>query len=99
MGRYEEALQAFDKVVEIAPAYFGTADVWFARGEALDKLGRRDEAATAYESALFAFEKDLERSPDVPKYWGGKGEALKALGRQAEADEAYAKAKELGYEG
>ncbi len=35
------------------------------RGEALDKLGRRDEAATAYESALFAFEKDLERSPDV----------------------------------
>jgi len=100
MDRYGEALQAFDnKVIEIDPAYLDIAGVWFAKGEALDKLGRHDEAAAAYESALSAYDRELERNPDVAKFWASKGETLKALGRKAEADAAFAKAKELGYQG
>jgi tetratricopeptide (TPR) repeat protein len=99
MGRYDVALQAFDKVIEIDPTYLGISGVWFDKGEALDKLSRHDEAAAAYESAVSAYDNDLERYPGVDTFWEGKGEALKALGRQSEANSAFAKAKELGYQG
>lgn len=60
MGRYDVALQAFDKVIEIDPTYLGISGVWFDKGEALDKLGRHDEAAAAYESAVSAYDNDLK---------------------------------------
>ena len=97
MGRYDDALQAFDKVIEIDPSYLDIAGVWFAKGGALDKLGRHEEAVAAYEHSLSAYDRNLERYPGVAKFWGSKGEALKALDRQVEAEAAFARARELGY--
>ncbi len=48
MGKYEEAIQAYDKAIEIDPNYLL---VWNNKGIALEKLGRYDEAAECYNKA------------------------------------------------
>jgi Flp pilus assembly protein TadD len=47
-GKYNEALQAFDKAIEINPK---DAPTWNDKGDALRLLGRVDEADTAYAKA------------------------------------------------
>jgi len=46
MNRYEDALQCFEKAALIAP---GSGDSWNKKGMVLEKLGRLNEARTAYE--------------------------------------------------
>ena len=48
-GRYEEALELFDRVLERVPKDAGT---WTSKGHALKTLGREDEAVEAYRKAI-----------------------------------------------
>jgi tetratricopeptide (TPR) repeat protein len=83
--KYEEALKAFDKALEINPQF---AEVLINRGIALNNLAR-------YEEALEDFEKAMEINPDFAEAWTGKGVALYYLGRYKEALEAFEKAIEI----
>lgn len=48
LGRYEEALVSYDRVVELDPRY---ALAWLVRGNALGILGRYEEALPCFEEA------------------------------------------------
>ena len=85
LGRYEEALEAFDKALEIKPDDIIS---WNAKGLALDNLSR-------YEEALEAFEKALRIQPDNSDAWNNKGLALYKLGRFERALEACDQALEI----
>ena len=50
-GRYDEALELFDRVLERVPKDAGT---WTSKGHALKTLGREDEAVEAYRKAIKA---------------------------------------------
>ena len=66
---------------------------WNRIGNALNHLGKYDEALKAYDKAI-------ELGPsEATVDWQNKGYALKALGRDSEAEIAFAKARELGYKG
>jgi len=84
-GQYDEALQAFDKAIEIGPQY---SPAWHGKGWTLENLGR-------YEEALQAFDKAIEIDPQYTLAWDGKGWALNSLGRFEEALQAFDKAIEI----
>ena len=89
-GRFEEALNAFDKATQTDPE---NSDAWFSKGKSLSEQGK-------YEDAIEAYEKSIDTAlstTDTAYAWYNKGEALKNQGLNAEADEAFNKAKELGY--
>jgi superkiller protein 3 len=85
LGRYEEALQAIDKALELNP---DNSYAWNNKGIALRNLGRHEEALQAYDKAL-------ELNPDYSNAWYNKGIALYNLGRHEEAQRASKKASEL----
>lgn len=60
MERYGEALNCYDRAVDIQPK-FGPA--WFNRGWALERLGEKAQAALAYAKAV-------ELNPDNVLAWG-----------------------------
>ena len=84
LGQHEEALEAYNKAIEIKPEY---QDAWYNKGIVLYNLDRHEEA-------LRTFEKVIEFNPDVHDAWRGKGAALQKLGRHEEAIKAYEKAIE-----
>lgn len=86
-GSYEEAIAAYDKVLEIDPDDY-TALI--NKGHALEYL-----ALDSYNRALEITSEILEENPDDALAWQGKGAALSGLNRQGEDDEAYAKAIEV----
>ena len=88
-GRYEEALSACEKAIELDP---NLTMAWNNKAAALLGLNRNDEA-------LLALEKAIVLNPKLALAWNNKGDALKALGRITEADAAFAKGRELGYTG
>jgi superkiller protein 3 len=75
LERYEEALQASEKALELSPNHSGA---WCLKGIAFDKLGR-------YEEALQAYDKALELYPDYVDAWIFKLDVLCKLGRDEEA--------------
>ena len=85
LGRYEEALTAYDKAIEIDPQ---NATVWSNKGDVLHLFGRHEEA-------LIAYDKALEIDPQNAEVWDNKGETLTELGRTEEAKEAFKKAHGL----
>ncbi|RPJ64758.1 MAG: tetratricopeptide repeat protein [Alphaproteobacteria bacterium] len=48
LGRYEEAILAYNKTIEINPQY---ANAWHNKGVSLDNLGRHEEAVVCYNRA------------------------------------------------
>jgi len=48
LGRYEEALEALEKTLEIDPQY---ANAWYNKGAVLEELGRYEEAQVCYDKA------------------------------------------------
>ena len=82
---HEEALQAFDKAIEINQSY---AFAWGGKGYVLYNMGRYEEAIPVYDRAV-------ELDPQDADAWHNKGVALNLLNRTAEASVALAKAEEL----
>jgi tetratricopeptide (TPR) repeat protein len=79
LHEYEEALEKFDKGLEIN---LEDADIWRYKGSILYKLSR-------YEEALEAFDRSLEINPKDAKTWSFKGSALYMLDRPEEALKAF----------
>jgi tetratricopeptide (TPR) repeat protein len=91
LGRYEEALDIYDRILETAPRVGPVviADfVWTEKGDALLALGRSQEALEAYNRAI-----DL--LPINARAWQGRGEAQKALGQGLNATWSLQVAREL----
>jgi tetratricopeptide (TPR) repeat protein len=86
-GSYEEAIQAYDKVLEIDPRDY-TALI--NKGHDL-----KFWALDLYNEALEITNEILEEDPDDALAWQGKGAALSGLNRREEDDEAYAMAIEV----
>jgi tetratricopeptide (TPR) repeat protein len=85
LGKPEEALEAFDKAIELDPKF---AQAYYNKGNALGKLGKPEEALVAYEKAIEIDQKDAQA-------YYNKGNALGELGKPEEALEAFDKAIEL----
>jgi len=86
-GSYEEAIQAYDKVLEIDPR---NDSALINKGHALEFW-----ALDLYNEALVITTEILEENPNDPLAWQGKGAALSCLNRQEEAFQAYSKAIEV----
>ena len=85
VGKYGEALECFDKALEIDNKYIYA---WFCKGLALYGLGRKEEAIECYDKAL-------EINPKDSVFWYNKGITLYKLGKKEEAIECYDKALEI----
>jgi PAS domain S-box-containing protein len=70
-GKFQEAIQCFDRVIEIEPNHSGA---WNGRGVCLKELGR-------YEEAIQCFEKVISLNPNDEEVYYNKGEALEKLGK------------------
>jgi len=86
LGRYPEALQAFDKAIEINPDFI---EVLENKGVAQARLGNNHEA-------LLAFDRAIELRPGYSEAWTNKGNVLDELGRYQEALQAFENALSLG---
>jgi len=49
LGRYEEALKAFDKAIKLQPKY---PEAWHNKAVILGKLGLHEEASKAHDKAI-----------------------------------------------
>lgn len=85
MSKYNESIQAYDKVIEIDPNYF---NAWYNKGVVLDNWGKYEEAVQVYAKAI-------EINPKDSDAWHNKGIALDKLGRHEKAVVCYNKAKEV----
>ena len=83
VGRYGDAVEAFRKMTELAPA---EANGWYCLGNSYFKMNKLDEAVAAYLHAIEAG-KGL-----FPEAYNNLGTAYLLLGREREAREAFARA-------
>ncbi|NMB85951.1 MAG: tetratricopeptide repeat protein [Methanothrix sp.] len=93
LNRSEEALLAYEKVIEIggtdARDNILLANAWSAKGGALAKLGRNNESAAAFDRAI-------ELNPqNAASIWYLKARSFNSSGMYDEAVKAYDKAIEL----
>jgi predicted Zn-dependent protease len=72
MGRLEESVQAFEGLARRSPDYLPT---WLMWGQALEQLGRTEEAAQAYREGIGAATRQSNQH--------ARGELEEALGRLA----------------
>ena len=79
IGRYNEAIEAFDKAIEINPK---DSDAWNGKGSVLFKLNKFDEAIKAYDKAI-------EINPQNLMAWNNKGNTLNRLNKYDEAIKAF----------
>ena len=49
LGKYNEAIKAYDKAIEINPQ---DSDAWYNKGLDLEQLSKSDESIKAYEKAI-----------------------------------------------
>jgi tetratricopeptide (TPR) repeat protein len=82
---YNNAVQYYDKAIEIDPNY---DKAWYNKGLALSYLGKHNEAIKCYNKAL-------EIHVNEADAWNNKGCALYKLGKPKEAIACYNKALEI----
>jgi len=85
LKRYEEALQCYDKAIQLEP---NSTEYWSNKGLAFFKLSRYDEA-------LPCFDKATQLEPNNAEYWSNKGLAFFKLSRYDEALTCFDKATQL----
>lgn len=85
LGRYDEALAAYDRALELDPE---SAHSWSNKGALLRRLRRYDEAMACQDKALAL-------DPRFAYAWHGRGKVLMALKRHEEAIAAFDKALEV----
>ena len=78
-GRYEEAIEAYNKAIEINPQ---DINAWNCKGNAFSNLGKYEEANEAYDEAI-------KINPQFVDIWFNKGNVLCNLTKYEEAIEAY----------
>ena len=83
-ARYQE----LDKLLQLGDLQGTEQETPFNRGNALEKLGRNEEAIASYDKAL-------KIKPDYHLAWNGRGNALEKLGRYEEAIASYDKALKI----
>jgi curved DNA-binding protein CbpA len=88
LGKYDEAIQCYDKAIDIDP---DNPVVWNNKGLALSSLGKYDEAIQCYDKVIGI-------DPNDADAWNNKGLALSSLGNADEAKKCYDRSKELGYD-
>jgi|SRR5659263_64076 len=76
---YSEAIQCYDKALEINPVM---ADVWNNKGLAMARIAK-------YEGAVTCYDKAIDLKPDDEEVIYNKGIALAHLGRTKESIECY----------
>jgi tetratricopeptide (TPR) repeat protein len=81
----EEALQHFDRAIEINP---NDSDAWYYRGDTLADLGKHEEA-------IASFNRAIEIQPDHYEVWISRGLVLAILGRFNEVIDSYDRAIEI----
>jgi tetratricopeptide (TPR) repeat protein len=85
LGKYEEALQAFDRAFELNPKNAANLN---SKGVVLARLGR-------YDDAIKCFDKAIWQKPSYVVPWLNKAKALGALGKYQDAIKACDRAIEL----
>ncbi len=91
-GSYEEAIQAYDKAIQIDPE---NAHAWVSRGHISSFMDKTDDARKEYEIALGILNQTLEENPQDANAWIDGGVVLSCLGRDAEAIDARENALEI----
>ncbi len=86
LGRYNEALQAFERAISLDPKPV----TYVRKGDVLYKLGR-------YNDSLIAYQQALRLDSTFAVAYNNMGNTLEQIGRRLEAQQAYETAKELGY--
>ncbi|MBI3851718.1 MAG: tetratricopeptide repeat protein [Verrucomicrobia bacterium] len=82
LGRYDEAIECFDKALAIDSQ---NAKVWVNKGGVLEALGQHEEAIGCFDKALAIDSRDASA-------WNNMGNVLCALGRHEEANGCFDKA-------
>jgi tetratricopeptide (TPR) repeat protein len=85
---YKEAINAFDKVIELNPEKKLASLAWEYKGDSFQSLGKYDDAIKAYNKAI-------ELTPYSGSAWDSKAGALQHLGKNAEAALAHETAIEV----
>jgi len=85
LGKYDEAIEAFDKAIEINPQYEAA---WYLKGAALNRQGM-------YNDAIQAYDKAIEINPRNESMWHSKGITLGNQGKYEEAGQAFDEAIEI----
>jgi Flp pilus assembly protein TadD len=83
--KYNEAIQAYDKAIEIDPQ---KADAWYSKGNAL-------KAQSKYDEAIKAYDKTIQLNPNYANAWYNKANTLKAQSKYDEAIKAYDRVIEI----
>jgi len=85
-GNYKEAINAFDKSIELNTdpemTYKHGSLPWEYKGDALQSIGKYDDAIKAYDKAI-------ELMPNSGSAWDSKAGALQHLGKYVEAASAH----------
>jgi len=92
LGNYSNALEDYDKAIEINPRY---PRAWYYRGLALKKLGRDKEAQESYAEAIKYYDEATKIDSSSPDMWLRKGSAYHESGRYKEAIQSYDEALEI----
>jgi tetratricopeptide (TPR) repeat protein len=85
LKRYEEALNAYQKAIEIRPDY---VEAWNEKGKTLFQLKRDREALATYEKAI-------QVNPESLVAWIGRGNVLDNLQQKKEALDSFDKAIQI----
>jgi tetratricopeptide (TPR) repeat protein len=85
LGRYEEALRAIDKALDLNPH---NEVAWLNKGNALTKMGRLIDALRCFNAAI-------KVNPAYEVAWNNKGNTLARLGHHEEALACYERALEI----
>ena len=82
LGKYAEAMECYDKALEIDSRY---VDAWYCKGIILNRLGKHQEA-------IECFDRAVKIDPAHGLSWYNMGYALSKLNRREEAIQCYDRA-------
>lgn len=87
MKQHNASLEAYDRAIELTPGddAEGLAQAWLSKAAALNKTGRLDEAAAAFQKSVELYDLAFTKDPGDISLLASKGRALFGLGRYDEA--------------